>query len=40
MFLPWTADSSSYLKALTALTVYQAQDKQLGIQEKNWYVLT
>ncbi len=28
------ADSSSYLKARTALTVYRAQDKQLGIQEK------
>jgi hypothetical protein len=28
------ADSSSYLKARTALTVYQAQDKQLGIQKK------
>ncbi len=27
------ADSSSYLKARTALTVYQAQDKQLGIQK-------
>ena len=27
-------DSSSYLKARTALTVYQAQDKQLGIQKK------
>ena len=25
------ADSSSYLKARSALTVYQAQDKQLGI---------
>ena len=28
------ADSSSYLKARTALTVYQAEDKQLGIQKK------
>ena len=28
------ADSSSYLKARTALTVYLAQDKQLGIQKK------
>jgi len=28
------ADSSSYLKALTALTVYQAQEKQLAIQKK------
>jgi hypothetical protein len=28
------AESSSYLKARTALTVYQAQDKQLGIQKK------
>ena len=28
------ADSSSYLKARTALTVYQAQDKQLGLQKK------
>ena len=28
------ADSSSYLKARTALTVYQAQDKQLGILKK------
>ena len=28
------ADSSSYLKARTALTVCQAQDKQLGIQKK------
>ena len=28
------ADSSSYLKARTALTVYQAQDKQLAIQKK------
>ena len=28
------ADSSSYLKARTALTVYQAQDKQLGIPKK------
>jgi hypothetical protein len=28
------ADSSSYLKARTALTVYQAQEKQLGIQKK------
>jgi hypothetical protein len=28
------ADSSSYLKARTALTVYRAQDKQLGIQKK------
>ena len=28
------ADSSSYLKARTALTVYQAQDKQLAIQQK------
>ena len=27
-------DSTSYLKARTALTVYQAQDKQLGIQKK------
>ena len=29
-----TADSSSYLKARTALTVYQAQEKQLAIQKK------
>jgi len=28
------ADSSSYLKARTALTVYQAQKKQLAIQKK------
>ncbi|MDP3958983.1 MAG: hypothetical protein Q8Q26_02705 [Pseudorhodobacter sp.] len=28
------ADSSSYLKARTALTVYQAQDRQLTIQKK------
>ena len=28
------ADSSSYLKARTALTVYQAQEKQLAIQKK------
>ena len=28
------ADSSSYLKARTALTVYQAQDRQLAIQKK------
>ena len=28
------ADSSSYLKARTALTVYQAQDKQLAIQKR------
>ncbi len=27
-------DSSSYLKARTALTVYQAQDKQLAIQKR------
>ncbi|AGI66109.1 hypothetical protein OAN307_c03560 [Octadecabacter antarcticus 307] len=27
-------DSSSYLKARTALTVYQAQEKQLAIQKK------
>jgi hypothetical protein len=27
-------DSTSYLKARTALTVYQAQDKQLAIQKK------
>jgi hypothetical protein len=27
-------DSTSYLKARTALTVYQAQDKQLSIQKK------
>ncbi|WP_322895685.1 MULTISPECIES: hypothetical protein [unclassified Yoonia] len=27
-------DSTSYLKARTALTVYQAQEKQLGIQKK------
>jgi hypothetical protein len=29
-----SADSSSYLKARTALTVYQAQDKQLAIQKR------
>ena len=29
-----TADSSSYLRARTALTVYQAQEKQLAIQKK------
>jgi hypothetical protein len=29
-----TADSSSYLKARTALTVYQAQERQLAIQKK------
>lgn len=29
-----TGDSTSYLKARTALTVYQAQDKQLAIQKK------
>jgi len=28
------ADSSSYLKARTALTVYQAQEKKLAIQKK------
>ena len=28
------ADSSSYLKARTALTVYQAQERQLAIQKK------
>ena len=28
------ADSSSYLKARTALTVYQAQDNQLAIQKR------
>jgi len=28
------ADSSSYLKARTALTVYQAQEKQLAIQKR------
>ena len=28
------ADSSSYLKARTALTVYQAQERQLSIQKK------
>ena len=28
------ADSSSYLKARTALTVYQAQERQLSIQRK------
>lgn len=28
------ADSSCYLKARTALTVYQAQDKQLAIQKR------
>lgn len=28
------ADSASYLKARTALTVYQAQDRQLAIQKK------
>ena len=28
------ADSSFYIKARTALTVYQAQDKQLGNQKK------
>jgi len=27
------ADSTAYLKARTALTVYQAQDKQLTIQK-------
>jgi hypothetical protein len=27
-------DSTSYLKARTALTVYQAQDRQLAIQKK------
>ena len=27
-------DTTSYIKARTALTVYQAQDKQLGIQKK------
>ena len=27
-------DSSSYLKARTALTVYQAQERQLSIQRK------
>ena len=29
-----SADSSSYLKARTALTVYQAQERQLAIQKK------
>ena len=28
------AESSSYLKARTALTVYQAQERQLSIQKK------
>ena len=28
------ADSTSYLKARTALTVYQAQERQLAIQKK------
>ena len=28
------ADSASYLKARTALTVYQAQERQLAIQKK------
>ena len=28
------ADSSSYLKARTALTVYQAQERQIAIQKK------
>jgi hypothetical protein len=28
------ADSSSYLKARTALTVYQAQERQLAIQKR------
>ena len=28
------ADSSSYLKARTALTIYQAQEKQIAIQKK------
>ena len=28
------ADSSSYLKARTALTVYQAKERQLAIQKK------
>jgi len=28
------ADSSSYLKARTALTVYRAQERQLAIQKK------
>ena len=28
------ADSSSYLKARTALTVYQAQERQLAVQKK------
>jgi len=28
------ADGSSFLKARTALTVYQAQDKQLAIQKR------
>ncbi len=28
------ADSSSYLKARTALTIYQAQERQLAIQKK------
>ena len=32
-FWAWP-DSSSYLKARTALPVYQAQEKQLGIQKK------
>ena len=31
---PGPADSASYLKARTALTVYQAQERQLAIQKK------
>ena len=33
------ADSSSYLKARTALTVYQAQERQLAIQKKKAFWL-
>ena len=32
--LPGPTDGSSYLKARTALTVYQAQERQLAIQKK------
>jgi len=32
--LPGPGDSTSYLKARTALTVYQAQERQLSIQKK------
>ncbi len=34
MVISRPADNSSHLKARTALTVYQAQDKRLGIQKK------